>query len=267
MGLFDRIFRRPTAPSTDQPDAPSEPAPAAADAAPAGPPDGGAPEAAGPSHDNPHTAAVQRAVDAYWDGIGVSDTDRISYLLNPMFTGAPRWPGIRQSYRVVRTPQTLVLASDGLSDPDVDTDEATPGVGCEVFLETPDLVGAEFAELRASWQFSLVEQLAMNVAHLGGLSDRLEQHGVLSMELPLGDAAPAELRSPQGTVGVLLGMPVPGRALRVETPGGPVDLVAVTVVGPDELDRLVAGGAEARRALVEQRLASGAGHLSTPARR
>ena len=82
-----------------------------------------------PPDESPYAPGVQAAVQAYWDAIGRSDTDRISYLVNPMFLGAPAWPGVRQTYRVVRTPHTLILSSDGLADPDPQVVPPAPGVG------------------------------------------------------------------------------------------------------------------------------------------
>ncbi|MEL6318759.1 MAG: hypothetical protein AAFR16_14095, partial [Pseudomonadota bacterium] len=117
-------------------------------------------------------AATHAALDAYWARIGASDADVISYAINPMFSGAPPWPGTRQAYRVVRVTEapggpTLILASDGLSDPfdddawdDEDGAPARNGFEMEVYIETPELAGAGFEEIRSSWAFAVIERLA-----------------------------------------------------------------------------------------------------------
>ena len=56
---------------------------------------------------------------ACWNTVGQVDSDVLAHLINPAFMGGPRWPALRQAFCVVRRPetQTVVLASDGLSDP------------------------------------------------------------------------------------------------------------------------------------------------------
>jgi len=54
-----------------------------------------------------HEAAEQagwKALDEYWSTVGELDPARLTYIINPMFSGAPPWPNTRQSYRIVRTP-------------------------------------------------------------------------------------------------------------------------------------------------------------------
>ena len=59
----------------------------------------------------------QNAMQRYWESIGSVDSDVLTYVINPMFQGAPPWPNTRQAYRLVRTDDTLIIASDGLADP------------------------------------------------------------------------------------------------------------------------------------------------------
>ena len=257
MGFMDRFRRRG---DSDQPDPaaqgeqqPPAPVPGHASGRPA-------PETQREVADHPAAEPTWDAVQQYWDRIGPSDDDRISYLLNPMFTGAPRWPGPRQSYRVVRTQQTVILASDGLADPGPDADSRNQGFGCEVFLETTPLVGADFEQIRASPFFPAIENFAQNVADLGGISQLLQQHGVLSMELPIGELMP-ELQTERGTVGALIGLSS-GRPPTFAGPLGAIDVVPLTLISPAELEAIVAGGAEARDRLAAQRSQSGAGHVT-----
>jgi hypothetical protein len=42
--------------------------------------------------DDPCIAAGHCALDAYWDSIGRSERDLISYVVNPQFQGKPPWP-------------------------------------------------------------------------------------------------------------------------------------------------------------------------------
>ena len=198
----------------------------------------------------------------YWSAIGQSDPDFITYLINPMFQGKPAWPNTRQAYRVVRTPDSLIIASDGLSDPFVDTDMTdVQGFGCEVYIETPQFVGADFEELRDSWVFALIENFAMNVADWGGISTQLEKYGVISTEFDMRGVLPSAALTEDGSAGFLVNLKPPGRPARIDMPFGPVDIVALTLLTPAELESLRAGGADARQQLATTR-AGAHGHWS-----
>ncbi|WP_392508663.1 hypothetical protein ACF3NT_05005 [Naumannella halotolerans] len=253
MGFWDRLRGK-----RDKPDVPPS---EANDDAVSTPPPGLAeePEAADDAREHAQAAETQAAVDGYWDQIGMTDGHRISYLINPMFSGAPAWPNTRQSYRVVRTEQTVIIASDGLSDPGRDDTERS-GFGCEVYIETADLAGADFEQIKTSPYFTVIENFAQNVANLGGISDKIEQFGVLSMEFPLGDLLPS-LSTEHGSVGGLIGLPA-GRNGTIDAPLGRVDFVPVTLISPAELEAVVAGGAAARAEIAAQREAAGVGHLT-----
>lgn len=206
-------------------------------------------------------AAGHREIDAYWAQIGTVDPDVITYLINPMFQGAPSWPNTRQAYRVVRTPNTVIIASDGLAD--ASADSPGPGFGCEVYIESPALVGADFEALRGSWMFAAIENFAQNVAAMQGISGHLRQYGVASMELPLeGTDIPPALLTERGTAGALIGMPVDGRAPQVTTSAGPVDIVPLTIIGADELSVVLEQGQAGRDSLVSSRQQDGRGHVT-----
>ncbi|WP_443750728.1 SMI1/KNR4 family protein [Asticcacaulis solisilvae] len=217
------------------------------------------------AEDDPRIEAGYATLRGYWDAIGPSDSDVITYLVNPQFMGAPEWPNTRQAYRVVRPEGSLIIASDGLSDPFVGTDITDQqGFGCEVYIEAPELAGADFDTLRESWAFELIEMLAQNVANAGGLSARIDRYGILSMELPLEDALPPEWATPDGTIGCLINAPVAGRPARVEgMPFGRLDIYCVKLLTPEQTASLVSGGLEARDKLVEQLLRTPGGHISS----
>lgn len=213
--------------------------------------------------DDPCIAEGDVRMKAAWDDVGPSDADVITYLINPQFQGKPAWPNTRQAYRVVRPAGSLIIASDGLSDPFVGTDMAdTQGFGCEVYIEAPEFAGADFHGLRHSWAFSLIENFAMNVANWGGISRQLEQNGVLSMELPAQDQLPDAWLTPDGNAGFLIGVPAPNRPKRIDMPFGPVDLVALTLLTPNELQRIVSGGANGRKEIAAELAVKGVSHIS-----
>lgn len=211
------------------------------------------------SDSDPRIAQGYERLKAEWDKVGPSDSDVITYLINPQFEGKPAWPGGRQAYRVVRPSNSLILASDGLSDPFVGTDMIDrQGFGCEVYIEAPEFVGADFKKLSESWAFQLIENFAMNVADWGGLSQQLQTNGVMSLELPAHGIIPHKWLSSDGNAGFLVGMPAPGRPVWIgDMPFGEVDLIALTLITPGELNRIVAGGGHARRTLAAELAAVG----------
>jgi hypothetical protein len=213
--------------------------------------------------DDPRISEGHARLDAYWSVIGDCDLDLISYLVNPQFQGAPAWPNMRQAFRVVRTQTSLIIASDGLSDPFVGTSmDNSSGFGVEVYIEIVGAQGMEFDDIKGSAAFGLIESVARNVADIGGLGDRLARFGVLSMEVPASPGFDGPWTDSEGYTGILIGMPVTGREGRIQLPFGPVDLVPVTVITLSELQFLTSGGAEARRELAEQLSKAGSGHLT-----
>ncbi|PID53734.1 MAG: hypothetical protein CSA58_04840 [Micrococcales bacterium] len=222
-----------------------------------------APAATASKTDKPtsdHSIAVQQALTAYWEGVGDSDPDPINYLVNPAFENVPRWPGTRQAFRVVRTNATVILSSDGLSDPDPTSEILAPGAGCEIYLETADLLKTGHQGIMDSWQFRALENMAGNIALAGDIKGPLRRYGVLSTELSV--EAPSQLLSDNGTLGALIGMPVPNRPRGFRTTIGDVDMIAMTVITAAELAEIVDGGASARESVARRRIDSGTGHLS-----
>lgn len=217
---------------------------------------------------HPTAAETHRRMDAAWARIGESDADLLGYIVNPQFSGAPAWPNMRQAFRVVRRPDSLIIASDGLADPAPEQTQADDfsGFGAEVYIELPGLQDLPQSEIMAHWAFGLIESFAQNLAGWGGINASLNRYGVLSTTLPVpAEPAPGWLDA-EGNVGVLVGIPVKGRAETVDLPLGPVRLVAVTLLTPDELAFVAAGGAQARAQLVQALGEAGIGHLSIAGR-
>jgi hypothetical protein len=212
---------------------------------------------------DPRIAAGHARLDRYWSAIGPSDPDLIAYLVNPMFQGKPAWPNTRQAYRVVRPPGSLILASDGLSDPFVGSDRTdAQGFGCEVYIEAPQFTGADFATLRDSWAFRVIENFAMNVAGWGGISEQIARLGVLSTEFDMRNVLPDAALSADGSAGFLVNLKPRDREVRIsDMPFGPVDIIALTLLTPGELEQVRSGGASARQTLAAAHGGPG-GHMS-----
>lgn len=218
---------------------------------------------------------TQSAMDRHWASVGQVEDDVIAYMIPPGLQGGPDWPTVRQAYRVVRRPDTVIISTDGMSDPYMD-DDGENGFGMEVFIETADipaeLSGApgDVASLKHSWAFELLEHAAGLVASNGGFRDRLDSVGSISSECSgvsgshsVGAQVPARFVTGDDSVGLLLGGPEPDfPSLVTDTPMRSVRLVPLVVLTAAELEFVRAGGPEARRELANRLAARPRGHLS-----
>jgi len=232
---------------------------------------------ASPSRDK---AAFQQSCvrrDAYWASIGTLENDVLVPLVSPSFRGGPAWPTTRQAYRVIRRPNTIVIATDGMSDPfDPPAIGAGNGFGMELFIETASIAtehagtAGDITAMSRSWAFELLKHLAGEVADAGGITERLQRHGPLSMELPgvshshaIGSQLPARFVTADDSIGILLGVQVVGFPTQIkDMPLSPVEMVPVTLITAQELEEIRAGGATARRALVAKLIQTGRNHQS-----
>jgi hypothetical protein len=233
--------------------------------APAEPPRAAPPGVIAP--DDPRIAEGHARLDRHWAGVGRPDPDLISYAVNPQFSGAPDWPNTRQAFRVIRRQDALILASDGLSDPFVGTGITDrSGLSLEVFAEFPGFQDLSQRDLVEDWRFGLVEMVARNLADWGGLQPQLDRLGVMSAEFPAFDGFPEPWVTEGGSFGVLFGLPVPGWGTRLDLPFGPVRLVPVTLLHPQELATVASGGATGRAAVAAALAGAGVGHRTDTGR-
>lgn len=239
-------------------------------------------EPATPNHSTEAEAANQAAreasaacLDLHWGSVGTVERDVLSYIISPSFSGGPYWPSTRQAYRVVRRGDTVIIATEGLSDPFDDAEGMGNGFEMELFIETADIpehargsVG-EVDPLKRSWAFELVEHVAKTVADAGGITHQLDQHGALSLEIPgfsrshhMSDQLPKLFVTDDDSTGVLLGAPDPDFPARLDDmPLSPVRLVPVVLITASELEYVRSGGREAREDLVSRLKAAGIGHM------
>lgn len=211
--------------------------------------------------------------DDYWAAIGAVENDVLGHLISPQLMGGPGWPTTRQAYRVIRRPDTIIIATDGMSDPFDDPQLDGNGFGMELFVETTDILPdhagqpGDASHLSKSWAFELVSHVAGTVAGAGGIVGQLEQYGILSMELPgvsqshaISTQVPPHYVTADDCVGVLLGVPATFPTRIADMPLSPVSMVAVTLIPANELEALRQGGAAARTALGDRLAQSGRHH-------
>lgn len=227
-----------------------------------------------PDNNEATCAATHASLDRYWAGLGTVEADLLGHLISPGLLGGSNWPSTRQAYRVVRRDGTLILATDGMSDPFDQAQGMGNGYEMELFVETADLPAelagqpGDISQLPRSWAFELLQHVASSVADAGGITHSLQRLGALSMEMPgfseshaLNGQLPARFVTADDCVGVLLGAPAPGFATRIDdTPLSPVQVVPVVLLTALELEAIRAGGKAARDAIVDG-LAASSGHV------
>jgi hypothetical protein len=199
---------------------------------------------------------------AVYTSMGTPSKDVLAPLLGPAVTGGPAWPS-RPSWRAIRRGETLIVASDALSDP-WEEDEEEAGYRLEVFMEGPgDLLpeGAPLTDLTGTWLLSAVQEISNTVASHGGVRELLDELGAVSVEVD-GAHFPDALCNEEGRVGVLVGVATKGLPERIDYGNDDALLVAVTVLTRDELDTIVEEGTQARLGIAEALAASSTGHRS-----
>lgn len=228
------------------------------------------------------TATHQR-IDEFWSSVGASEPDLLAYAISPSLQGKPHWPSMRQAYRVVRRTSSIIIATDGMSDPFdgvVSTGDGN-GFGMELFIETTDIPDAfagrpgDVSQIPKCWAFELLRHIGQDIAEQGGIVDRLERLGALTMELPgfsqsavLVEQLPTTFITQDDCIGILLGAPKPEFPDQiVDMPLSPVRLVPLVVLTSRELEFVRAGGASARAELVEKLASSPSRHRSDLHRR
>jgi hypothetical protein len=186
-----------------------------------------------------------------WKSWGTLEDDVITHLLNPSLTGGPRWPALRQAFRVARRWGRVLVASDGLSDPFDDGPTDVSGFGLEVFAVTSD----EIEKVAGSWLFDAVWQMSQFAAQHGGLGPLIDELRYVTTELydvKIPEEHQARFVNEAGRVAVLLGLNQPPLPARIEGPLGPIRLVHLKLLTLDELKFVLDGGDEARARLAEK---------------
>lgn len=271
--MFDglkRLFaggRKPAAHNAPEPPPASDPPPAASSASrPIA-------VATAPAPDAAYEAAF-RIIDAsrttFWLSVGRLSADVITYLISPGLSGGPHWPTTRQAFRVVWRPASVVVTSDGLSDPFDKGPPRDTGFGMELFVETSSLPPAAMTvsdvdSYRHYWPFALAENVAKLVAEAGGIRSDLDELEVISAELPgmaqhvsVKGQIPERFIGDGDTLGVLIGASgdIPDFS---GPPADPIRFASIVLLTAAELDHIRSHGQGAREQVLAH-LAATTGH-------
>jgi hypothetical protein len=193
------------------------------------------------------------ARDAAWSSLGQLEAASII----PIVPFGPLWPGHRQAWRVIhRDNGNTLLVTDGLSDPFIDRDEPSAGLGLELVIETSE----PLSEVRGSWPLRLLQAVTDEVVEHANVRAWLHK-GLMSMEVP-GEDLPDSLVTREGRVGVLLGLESSTLPRRISTPAGDVLLVTVKALLPAELAFMLRQGRAGPGELARRFAEAGDAHVS-----
>lgn len=212
-----------------------------------------------------HCDKSAKARDEFWATIGEVNPDVISHLANPGLMGGPKWPSLRQAYKVVHGAETTILASDGLSDPyfDMETNEQTAkynGLGLEFYIEIPGSLSME--EATKSWQFQALFQVCQNAAHAGNFINAIEKFKHVSLEVYDIDVT-EEFKGEKDQLGVLMGLESDKVPSRVKLSLEEIQVVNIKALTKSELACILEEGKTGRDKLVDAFLQDPTGTISS----
>jgi len=226
-----------------------------------------------PSPEAPETEPTQdekllegsiRARQKFWKRYGQIESGVLTALNNPVYMGGPKWPALRPSFVRVKRTNSVLIASDGLSDPWPGEEAKGQGFGLELFMESrdKDLRSKSWEELKASWFFQTLYNVAQTAAHKQDFHQILAEDGLFSMELGLVNA-PAHLMNKDERVGVLVGVEPKSITPELRMPLAKIKLAAVMLLTPDELAYSIAEGLPGQKKLNKLLRKRGYHHFSS----
>ncbi len=180
---------------------------------------------------------VSEARREFWAQVGTSGSDVLAPFINPAFMGYPMWPDLRQAFRVISGHNgNTILATDGLSDPFGENhpmaQDGVSGFRVELYVETDEPI--KITDAARSWQFAMLNQMAMNTADSGEVREIVDEYGQISIELydvPVPDAFLLD----EGRVGALVGARSTLVPRSFKGPAGDVSVLSVMILHPSEL--------------------------------
>jgi hypothetical protein len=186
-------------------------------------------------------AKTSEARAAAWRAWGTLDDDLLTHLINPALMGGPRWPALREAFRVARNAGQTLVASDGLSDPFDDGPKDENGFGLEIYAISAD----PLEKIAGSWLWDAVWQMSQFAAKHGGIGPLLDELRYLSTELyDVGIPEPHTGRfvNDAGRVGVLLGLDQAPLPAHIAGPLSNIRLVSLKLLTLEELDFVAEAG-------------------------
>ncbi len=191
-----------------------------------------------------------KARDKLFNSLGKVDNDVLAPMANPSLTGGPTWPSIRQAYSIIRTDNSIIIASNGLSDPFDNIDKDNNGFGIEVMAETFNTIkDDDLTDIAQSWLFDLVSSVSQEIAFNGQIKSYIEQHNVITMEINVNHPELSMFQNEDNLIGIMLGVEHPNLKKVIKFPAEEVILVTIKILTKKELQFVSKYRAEGRKKL------------------
>jgi hypothetical protein len=204
-------------------------------------------------------AAAGEARLAYFRTLGEPDADVWFPLINPAFRGGPAWP-TRPAWQRIRAGGRTIITSSGLTDPLAEADGPNVGFGVEVAVATADEVPVD---LRPSWLLDLAQAVSHQAAEDGRFHLRHAKFGAFLFGVRGASDVFRGWVDGGGTMGFLVGVPLPGASTAIPLPAGTAALLIAKLLTPAEYGYVAARGPDGAEHLVEAFGRDGTHHLSS----
>lgn len=190
------------------------------------------------------TLQTQAARDAFYESLGEVHEMTIRPIEHPMLTGdMPVWPGKKPTWKVINRPHSVIIVSDGMSDPY--WDDGTPlGFGVEVCAEMPGNM-EEIEMAITSCLFRLVKAVCDTIAANLNLLNSLDYYPTISFEPCVPCMPEAFHTTDKGHAGMIVNYPSPSIPAKFSTPYGEVRMLTVVPLYAQETFALREAGNEA----------------------
>ncbi len=186
-----------------------------------------------------------------------SELFTLTSMMGPISEG-PEWPS-DPAWLAFQHGSCAGIISDGLSDPWVEKDKSSIGLGLEVFVESPDIslaAGESMMALADTWLFPMTAEISHTLASYNRLCTKLLAGEPLALRFNI-----EHIKDGRGLVGALLHIPRIGDPRLVTGPGA-ITLIAATLLTQDELRWLQGRKETGREELLDKIYLAGIGTQS-----
>jgi hypothetical protein len=177
----------------------------------------------------------------------------------PVDPGGPCWP-TRPAWRRIRAGKQTIISSSGLTDPFDNAGEPNIGYAVEVAMATADEIPEQ---LHPSWLLDLAVGVSNQASVDRRFNLRAAKFGVFLFGAPGDPASYGDWIDRSGTLGFLIGLPIPGVETTIKLPAGNAVFLMAKLLSPNEYEFVATRGLEGARTLVERFGQDGNGHLSS----
>ncbi|UJS24812.1 hypothetical protein [Thiothrix winogradskyi] len=171
---------------------------------------------------------TDKARAAFYASLGEVCPFVLTTLNHPCFLGDGQvWPGKKPAWTIINRPDSVIIASDGMSD--TYWDGGTPlGFGVEICAEMPGNLDIEAA--MSSCLFKLVRAVCDDIAYEPANLNLFQHYSCISLESSAPCMPEVFHTTDEGHVGVILGYSSPRIPSSFSTPYGEVRMLPIATL-------------------------------------